>query len=102
MADRAVLHDAGDFALVLGVGYGGWVALSPAILRHFYGTQRLGSVRRALHSGGVGVLMDRGGRYIIGTAAMMGDRILARQTFGVICRAAAARPGVQPAHASAR
>jgi MFS family permease len=46
------------FALVLGVGYGGWVALSPAILAHFYGTQRLGSVLGALYtSGGMGVLM---------------------------------------------
>ena len=46
------------FALVLGVGYGGYVALSPAVLAHFYGTQRLGSVLGALYtSGGVGVLM---------------------------------------------
>ncbi len=46
------------FALVLGVGYGGYVALSPAVLAHFYGTQRLGTVLGALYSsGGVGVLM---------------------------------------------
>ncbi len=46
------------FALVLGVGYGGYVALSPAVLAHFYGTQRLGSVLGALYtSGGIGVLM---------------------------------------------
>jgi MFS family permease len=46
------------FALVLGVGYGGYVALSPAVLAHFYGTQRLGSVLGALYtSSGVGVLM---------------------------------------------
>jgi MFS family permease len=46
------------FAVVLGVGYGGYVALSPAVLAHFYGTQRLGSVLGALYtSGGVGVLM---------------------------------------------
>jgi MFS family permease len=46
------------FALVLGVGYGGYVALSPAVLAHFYGTQRLGSLLGALYtSGGVGVLM---------------------------------------------
>jgi len=46
------------FALVLGVGYGGYVALSPAVLAHFYGTERLGSVLGALYtSGGVGVLM---------------------------------------------
>ena len=46
------------FALILGVGYGGYVALSPAVLAHFYGTQRLGSVLGALYtSGGIGVLM---------------------------------------------
>jgi MFS family permease len=46
------------FALLLGVGYGGYVALSPAVLAHFYGTQRLGSVLGALYtSSGVGVLM---------------------------------------------
>src|SRR5579872_5212049 len=46
------------FALILGVGYGGYVALSPAVLAHFYGTQRLGSLLGALYtSGGIGVLM---------------------------------------------
>jgi MFS family permease len=46
------------FALVLGVGYGGYVALSPAVLAHFYGTQRLGSILGALYtSSSVGVLM---------------------------------------------
>jgi MFS family permease len=46
------------FALVLGVGYGGWVALSPAVLAHLYGTHRLGSILGALYtSGGAGVLM---------------------------------------------
>ena len=46
------------FALVLGVGYGGYVALSPAVLAHFYGTARLGSVLGALYtSSSVGVLM---------------------------------------------
>ncbi len=46
------------FALVLGVGYGGYVALSPAVLVHLFGNHRLGSVLGALYtSGGVGVLM---------------------------------------------
>lgn len=46
------------FALVLGVGYGGYVALSPAVIVHLFGTHRLGSVLGALYtSGGVGVLM---------------------------------------------
>jgi len=46
------------FALTLGVGYGGYVALSPAVLAHFYGAQRLGSLLGALYtSGGIGVLM---------------------------------------------
>jgi MFS family permease len=46
------------FALVLGVGYGGYVALSPAVIVHLFGTHRLGSVMGALYtSGGAGVLM---------------------------------------------
>ena len=46
------------FALILGLGYGGYVALSPAVLAHFFGTHRLGSVLGALYtSGGIGVLM---------------------------------------------
>jgi MFS family permease len=46
------------FALVLGLGYGGYVALSPAVLAHFFGANRLGSVLGALYtSGGIGVLM---------------------------------------------
>ena len=46
------------FALVLGVGYGGYVALSPAVIVHLFGTQRLGSVMGALYtSGAAGVMM---------------------------------------------
>jgi MFS family permease len=46
------------FALVMGAGYGGFVALSPAVLAHLFGTRRLGSVMGALYtSGGFGALV---------------------------------------------
>lgn len=46
------------FALVMGAGYGGFVALSPAVLAHLFGTRSLGSVMGALYtSGGFGALI---------------------------------------------
>jgi len=46
------------FALVMGVGYGGYVALSPAVLAELFGTQSLGAVLGALYTGGgVGALI---------------------------------------------
>jgi MFS family permease len=61
------------FALVMGAGYGGYVALSPAIVAHMFGTQRMGTVLGALYtSGGIGAMVgpplfgsivDRSGSY---------------------------------------
>ena len=46
------------FALVLGAGYGGFVALSPAVLAELFGVRRLGTVMGILYtSGGVGALL---------------------------------------------
>lgn len=46
------------FALVLGAGYGGFVALSPAVLAELFGVRRLGTVMGLLYtSGGVGALL---------------------------------------------
>ncbi len=46
------------FALVLGAGYGGFVALSPAVLAELFGVGRLGTVMGILYtSGGVGSLL---------------------------------------------
>ena len=46
------------FALVLGAGYGGFVALSPAVLAELFGVNRLGTVMGILYtSGGVGALL---------------------------------------------
>jgi MFS family permease len=45
------------FALVMGAAYGGFVALSPAVLAELYGVSRLGTVMGILYtSGGVGAL----------------------------------------------
>jgi MFS family permease len=66
------------FALVMGTGYGGYVALSPAIVAHLFGTQRMGTVLGALFtSGGIsamvgpplfGSMIDRSGSYRIAIA----------------------------------
>lgn len=46
------------FAIVMGVGYGGWVALSPAVMAELYGIQRLGTILGAFYTGGgVGALL---------------------------------------------
>jgi MFS family permease len=46
------------FALVLGAGYGGFVALSPAVIAELFGVNRLGTVMGILYtSGGVGALL---------------------------------------------
>ena len=46
------------FALVMGAGYGGYVALSPAVIAHLFGTQRMGTVLGALYtSGGIGAMV---------------------------------------------
>lgn len=46
------------FAVVMGVGYGGFIALSPAVAAHLFGTVGLASVLGALYTGaGVGGLI---------------------------------------------
>jgi predicted MFS family arabinose efflux permease len=67
------------FALVMGAGYGGYVALSPAVIAHLFGTQRMGTVLGALYTSGgfgamvgpplVGLIIDRTGSYRIAIAA---------------------------------
>ena len=67
------------FALVMGAGYGGYVALSPAVIAHLFGTQRMGTVLGVLYTSGgigamvgpplVGTIIDRTGSYRIAIAA---------------------------------
>ena len=67
------------FALVMGAGYGGYVALSPAVIAHLFGTQRMGTMLGALYTSGglgamagppmVGLIIDRTGSYRIAIAA---------------------------------
>jgi MFS family permease len=67
------------FALVMGAGYGGYVALSPAVLAHLFGTERLGTVLGALYTSGgfgamvgpplVGLIIDRTGSYRVAIAS---------------------------------
>jgi MFS family permease len=57
------------FAIVMGIGYGGFIALSPAVIASFYGTRDLGAILGALYTaaaiGGLigppvaGVVIDR-------------------------------------------
>jgi MFS family permease len=67
------------FAIVMGAGYGGYVALSPAVIAHLFGTQRMGTVLGALYTSGgigamagpplVGLIIDRTGSYRVAIAA---------------------------------
>lgn len=46
------------FALVLGLGYGGWVALSPSVMADLFGAEGLGGSLGALYtSAGIGALL---------------------------------------------
>jgi MFS family permease len=66
------------FALVMGAGYGGFVALSPAVLAHLFGTRRLGTTMGALYTSGAigaligppfaGLIVDRTGSYRLAIA----------------------------------
>ncbi len=66
------------FALVMGAGYGGFVALSPALLAHLFGTPRLGTTMGALYTSGAigalvgpplaGLIVDRTGSYRLAIA----------------------------------
>jgi MFS family permease len=67
------------FALVMGAGYGGYVALSPAVIAHLFGTNRMGTMLGALYTSGgfgamlgppmVGLIIDRTGSYRVAIAA---------------------------------
>jgi len=67
------------FAFVMGAGYGGYVALSPAVIANLFGTQRMGTVLGALYTSGgigamagpplVGLIIDRTGSYRLAIAA---------------------------------
>jgi MFS family permease len=69
------------FAIVMGAGYGGYVALSPAVVAHLFGTQRMGTMLGALYTSGgigamvgppmVGVIIDRTGSYRVAIAAAL-------------------------------
>jgi MFS family permease len=75
------------FALVMGAGYGGYVALSPAVIAHLFGTQRLGTMLGALYTSGgfgamvgppmVGLIIDRTGSYRLAIAAAFAVAMLA-------------------------
>jgi MFS family permease len=66
------------FALVMGAGYGGYVALSPAVIAHLFGTNRMGTMLGALYTSGglgamvgppiVGMMIDRTGSYRVAIA----------------------------------
>ncbi|MEP7104856.1 MAG: MFS transporter [Chloroflexota bacterium] len=72
------------FAVALGVGYGGWVALSPSVLADLFGAKGLGGTVGALYTSAAvgsllgppfaGFLVDRTGSYTvaIGTALALG------------------------------
>ena len=55
------------FAIVLGVGYGGYVALAPAVVAERFGVERLGALLGVLYtSAGIGTaaagaIIDAGG-----------------------------------------
>jgi MFS family permease len=69
------------FAIVMGAGYGGYVALSPAVIAHLFGTQRMGTVLGALYTSGgigamvgpplVGLIIDRTGSYRVAIACAL-------------------------------
>lgn len=75
------------FALVMGAGYGGYVALSPAVIAHLFGTQRMGTMLGALYTSGgfgamvgpplVGLIIDRTGSYRVAIAAAFAVAMLA-------------------------
>jgi MFS family permease len=66
------------FALVMGAGYGGFVALSPAVLAHLFGSRRLGTTMGALYTSGAlgaligpplaGLIVDHTGSYRLAIA----------------------------------
>ncbi len=79
------------FAIVMGAGYGGYVALSPAVVAHMFGTQRMGTMLGALYTSGgigamvgppmVGVIIDRTGSYRVAIAAAL---VVAMASFALL------------------
>ena len=75
------------FALVMGAGYGGYVALGPAVMAHLFGTQRLGAVIGVLYTSGgfgamigpplAGMIIDRTGSYRMAIACALGAALIA-------------------------
>jgi len=75
------------FALVMGAGYGGYVALSPAVIAYLFGTHRMGTMLGALYTSGgfgamvgppiVGLIIDRTGSYRLAIAAAFAVAMLA-------------------------
>ena len=69
------------FAVALGVGYGGWVALSPSVLADLFGADGLGGTVGALYTSAAvgsllgppfaGFLVDRTGSYTVAIAAAL-------------------------------
>jgi MFS family permease len=94
------------FALAMGTGYGGFVALSPAVLTDLFGPQRLGTVMGILYTSGAagallgpplaGMLIDRSHSYswAIGYAfaAAMGSFLTLLPLGPMVARIAAAEP----------
>lgn len=70
------------FALVIGTGYGGYVALAPAVLAQFFGTGNLGALVGMLYTSNAfgtligpplaGVIIDHAGGYRWAIAAALG------------------------------
>ena len=75
------------FALVMGAGWGGYVALSPAVIAHLFGTHRMGTMLGALYTSGgfgamvgppiVGLIIDRTGSYRLAIGAAFAVAMLA-------------------------
>jgi MFS family permease len=69
------------FAVALGVGYGGWVALSPSVLADLFGAEGLGGTVGALYTSAAvgslfgpplaGFLVDRTGSYTVAIGAAL-------------------------------
>jgi MFS family permease len=92
------------FAIVMGAGYGGYVALSPAVVAHLFGTQRMGTMLGALYTSGgigamvgppiVGVIIDRTGSYRVAIAAAL---VVAMGSFALLIPLSRyERPGESP------
>ena len=87
------------FALVMGVGYGGWVALAASVLAELYGPAGLGGSVGALYTcagvGGVlgaglgGILVDVSGGYTLPVAASL---LLGLVALGVLFALPSGRP----------